>query len=171
MAFENNWQAILNGHTNFGGGDPPAGGTSTRPGLDVRADIRDMLSGAVGKGWTNFSDPEAQKHFARLTVLVGRQQAQSLMNHVFIYNQRPDVKGKSADQKLSQFYDMGSTNKDTNNIIKAAGSFGQGAVEGQNTSRDITNMQNTGRDNTPAATGKNTSQTDKLKSMVENTLK
>lgn len=170
--YDKNLRNLIAGHIRSEeGGDVTVKNASVHPKtvLDERADIRDILSGVVGNGFTNFSNPDSQHNFAVLSSIVGKQTAQQLMTHAFIFNQRPDVQGKSVDQRVSQFYDMGSSNPDLNNILQASRNLGQGAVPGLYQSNDILNKQATGRDNANLL-NTDISQVTKLKSTANQNL-
>lgn len=173
MAYDKNFSTAMFGHFNIdNGGDVdkrPTTGRSRTSG-DETADIRDILTGIVGKGYTNFSDPDAQHNFAVLAGIVGKKEAQELITHAFIFNQRPDVQHKTASERITQFYDMGSSNPGLNTIIKAAGNFSRGPLAGARESADMLNRQVTGRDDlSPYST--DVSQVNKVKDMASQTIK
>ena len=83
---------------------------------DYDLDVRDILTGFVGKGKDLGKDDQSAM-ISRLGVILGKPQAQKLVNHIFLFNQRDDIKGKSLDQKLDTFYNIGSNDKDVDALL------------------------------------------------------
>ena len=117
----------------------------TSTSLDDTADIRDALSFLAGKGYSSLSDDESRKTFGRLVGLVGRPKAEKLATQVFLFNQRPETKTYSPEQKVSSFYEIGSSDKDISPYIQKAKSFGSGVLPGFRESPSLGNMILTGR--------------------------
>ena len=141
MAFEKNLAAMV-------GGDVPKvsqGSQASHNASSETADIRDILSGFVAKGFTDLSSDDAKHYFAALSGLVGRQTAQQLAIHIFLFNQRPDTVSKPPEEKVRQFYSIGSNDPHVDNVIKGAGAFGEGPIVGLRQSHDVLSMQATNR--------------------------
>jgi hypothetical protein len=103
--------------------------------------IRDILSGVIGRGFTDLKSDDARNAYAYLRGSLGPATASKLMTHALLFNQRPDMLKANPEQKVQSFYDIGSNDPEVHTIIKRAGNFGQGPVEGLNTSPDAMNMQ------------------------------
>lgn len=144
MAYDTNLKTALTG--TFGDNPPVKNLTITgRGNLDDAADIRDVMSAMVGKGITDFTNPNVKDYLTYLSSKVGIKQAQQMFTHIILFNQRPDVQGKSPEQKINQFYSMGASDSNLDNIIKGAGSLGSGPVSGARDSSDVLNMQAVGK--------------------------
>lgn len=103
--------------------------SSSKPQIDLDFDIRDRLSELVGKG--NALKPDDKVAIYRnLVSSLGEQKAQKVMNHAFIFNQRPDVQALPVEDKLRTFYTMGSNDPDVNGLISRSKSLGYGTVSG-----------------------------------------
>lgn len=97
--------------------------------LDKSFDIRDHLAALVGKGNTLNPDDKAAI-YSDLINNLGKDKAIKVMNHAYIFNQRPEVQRLSLDDKLRSFYSIGSNDPDVNNIISKSKSLGYGPVQG-----------------------------------------
>lgn len=115
-----------------------------RSGLDDNIEVRDLLTGLVGK-WNDLKSDDRSPYIVKLGQLIGKPTAQKLINSIFIFNDRDDVKGKNAEQRVGQFYDLGNEDKDVNNVIARSRSLGYGVQEGLRTSPDILNEEATKR--------------------------
>lgn len=109
--------------------------------FDDTADIRDSLTALVGKGYTGVSDDDARGHFGRLTSILGRDAAQKLMTHIFIYNQTPTARGVGLQEKINQFYNIGSRDSSINDILSRVNKFGSGVQSGLTDSPEIQNQE------------------------------
>lgn len=108
--------------------------------IEDTADIRDIITGLVGKGYTALSDDDVRGGYGRLQTLVGRPKAQKLMEQIFIYNQRPENRGLPVEDRISRFYDAGSGDAATNDVIGKAKSFGYGVLPGFRNSPNVLNQ-------------------------------
>lgn len=137
------------------GGDPvvkdEAYITKGRTPIDDTADVRDIMSGLVGKGITNLADETARSGYARLQVLVGPAQAQKLMNHMFIFNSRPDLKNAPVESKIKQFYETPSADPEVTGTLGKVKSFGYGVLPGFRDSSSQLNQQLSGKTSTDVA--------------------
>lgn len=148
--YDKNFLTMMGGHLNIYGdnGEVKIGSGIAQPrtGLDNTADIRDILANIVGNGYKGLSDNSIKADYARLANIVGITQAQKLVDHAIVYNQRSDVIGKPLEARIQGFYSMGSQDKNINNILQNAGKFGDGPIAGLNRSNARTNMDLTGTD-------------------------
>lgn len=113
--------------------------------FDTTADVRDILSGLVGKGMTGLNDDDSRNGYSRLQQLVGPQQARKLMTHAFIFNSRPDLKNAPVEARIKQFYDSPSADADVNGALGKVKSFGYGVLPGFRDSSSQLNQQLSGR--------------------------
>ena len=100
-----------------------------------KVDVADILSNFVSRGDKNLTGDQARKDYSFLIGKVGAPTAQKLINHVLIFNQRPDMQKQPFAQKLNSFYSMGSNDKDVDNILKTQ--LGAGPVALANSSPEI----------------------------------
>jgi hypothetical protein len=138
--YTSNFAALLTGHLGLPG-DPPAGnappaGSSDkftsrgRTPIDTNLDIRDALSHAVAGGYTSLSDQDIKANFSHISSLIGPEKTQNLFLQAFLFNQRADVKGKSGEDKIQSFYDIGSSDPETKKTLLAIQNLGAGVREG-----------------------------------------
>lgn len=146
--YTSNFAALLTGHL----GLPSEGGstTGTTSGYthghyDDLFHARDILTNFLGKGYKNFSDEQSRKDFAYLKNLVGEEQANKLINSVFVYNNSDSVKGKSWQDKITGFYSSGSKDQSLQKLITTFSTLGQGPIAGAQDSSNVSNMEITGR--------------------------
>lgn len=134
-------------------GDPKKGGelkeevkyTPGRTQLDDTADLRDLITGMVGKGYTDLSTDDAKSNYSRLRSLVGDATANKLMTHVFIQNQRPGAANLPVEAKIKEFYEIPSADTDISNVLGKVKTFGYGVLPGFRESSSFTNQQLAGR--------------------------
>ena len=131
--YTDNFTTLLTGHL----GLPSSGGGSVsnvsdkyspqnRTTADTSLDISDLISHAVAGVYTSFSDDSIKSNFKYLSQVIGEDKARKLFNQAFIYNQRPDAKGKTAQQKLQSFYDIGSNDPEVNKTLQSIKNQGAG---------------------------------------------
>lgn len=134
--YSSNFTTLITGHLGL-----PTGGTGAdvsdvssnyshknrTPG-DTSLDISDLISHAVAGGYTSFSDDSIKSNFKYLSGVVGESKARKLFNQAFLYNQRPDAKQKTPEQKIQSFYDMGSADPETNKTLQSIKSQGAGVL-------------------------------------------
>lgn len=135
----------------IGGGDPdtpksPKGALSSNSGYfpassqgaDARSlDVRDIIASFINRGDKNLKNEEARKGFAYLSANLGSDQAHKLMNHLIIFNQRPDQQQKPFESRLQSLYDIGSGDKDTDALLKKIAGMGTGPVAGAKNSANL----------------------------------
>jgi hypothetical protein len=97
--------------------------------IDQEFDVRDRLAELVGKG-NALSPDEKAAIYGDLTSLLGKERAQKVLNHAFIFNSRPDVQRLPLEQKLQSFYAIGSNDPEVDSLIKKSKTLGYGAVPG-----------------------------------------
>lgn len=103
--------------------------STSKPKIDVDFDIRDRLAELVGKG--NALKPDDKVAIYRnLVSSLGEQKARKVMDHAYIFNQRPDVQALPVEEKLRTFYTMGSNDPEINGLISHSKSLGYGTVPG-----------------------------------------
>jgi len=107
--------------------------------------IRDALAGFIGTGAKDFSNDQRLKDFRYIQSVLGSDQARKLMTHVFVFNSRPDMQGKTPDQRLQAFYDIGSNDPAVNQMLQGYKNLAQGPLSGMRESGDMTNQALTGR--------------------------
>lgn len=112
--------------------------------------VRDILSGLVGKNVRDLKNEDTRNNYAWLTGQVGPQVAQKLITHAIMFNQRDDMAGLSPEKRVQKFYDIGSDDPDTKDILMHAGTASYGPMEGMQSSPDRLNMLATGRLKDPA---------------------
>jgi hypothetical protein len=106
-------------------------------------DIRDRLAELVGKG--NALHPDDKKAiYGALASQLGQEKAMKVMNHAYLFNQRPDVVKLPLEDKLRAFYTIGSNDPDVNMAINRSKSLGYGALAGFRNSSSGINQQLTG---------------------------
>lgn len=136
-------------------GDPKKVGDTVIPAsnkgaIDQQFDIRDRLAQLVGSGNALNPDDKAAI-YGDLVASIGKEKAQKVMNHAFIFNARPDMQKLPLEQKLRSFYTIGSNDPDVDVLIKKSGSLGYGAVPGFRESSSLANQILSGRSK-PVAT-------------------
>lgn len=117
---------------------------STRTPIQQNLDIRDHLAALIGTGNALKPDDKAAI-FGSLTSALGRDKAIKIMNHAYIFNQRPDVLKLPMEDKLKAFYTIGSNDPDVNQVMAKSKSLGYGALPGFRESSSSLNQQLIGR--------------------------
>lgn len=113
--------------------------------IDDTADVRDLLTALVGKGYTSLSDADSRADYQRLQALVGQDKAQKLATHAFIYNQNPANQRLPVEAKIKGFYDAPAGDPDVQSTLKKVGAFGYGVLPGFRESVNHTNQVLAGR--------------------------
>jgi hypothetical protein len=132
--YTSNLTALLTGHLGLPAGDPKSGlidvsgkyKPQNRTSSDTSLDISDLISYAVAGGYTSFSDDSIKSNFKYLSGVIGEDKARKLFNQAFIYNQRPDSKKLTPQQKIQSFYDIGSNDPEVNKTLQSIKSQGTG---------------------------------------------
>jgi hypothetical protein len=133
-------------------GDPVKGGTSeekmilspTRSKAALDFDIRDRLSELVGKGNGLLPDDKIAI-YKNLATTLGDEKARKVMDHAFLFNQRPDIQGLPVEEKIRAFYNVGSNDPEVGGLIARSKSLGYGALAGFRSSSSNLNQQLVGR--------------------------
>lgn len=128
----------------FGGDDPEAFIPPSKGPLDEIADFRDYLTNLVGRG-SKTLDPEMKNNYSALVAMYGKPMADRIMNHVFVFNNRPEIQNASPEQRLDAFYAIGSRDKDLQALFNKARNFSYGYKAGLNQSRNEGNIILSGR--------------------------
>ena len=120
--------------------------STSDPKVPVRTDfdLRDRLSELVGRGNTLNPDDKAAI-YGNLVANLGKEKAQKVMNHAYIFNQRPDILNLPLEDKLKAFYTIGSNDADVNALIAKSKTLGQGVVPGFRQSSSDINQQLSGQ--------------------------
>lgn len=113
---------------NGGGNNPPAS-PGFLPGEDPMY-IRDILSGMIHQGVSDFTSEAGKNALSSLAYRVGRPMAIRLMTNAINFNTRSDMGGVPIEQKLQRFYAMGSRDPGVDNIVHRAGMAGYGPIDG-----------------------------------------
>lgn len=109
--------------------------------LDTTADVRDLLSGLVGGGFTKLSEGDAGANFGRLRNILGPQKANELLAKVLVYNQSPENKALPVEARIQRFYDTQKNDP----VINKARTFGYGVLPGFRESPNALNQQLQGK--------------------------
>lgn len=134
-------------------GDPINGGSDVkqstfigggRTPIDVNFDLRDRMMELVGKG-NVLSPDEKAGIYGDLAAMVGKEKAQKLMDHAYIFNSRGDVQGLKPEDKINAFYNIGSHDPFVQEVIGKTKGLGYGVGPGFRTSLSQINQQLTGR--------------------------
>lgn len=141
--YDENMKVLLGGHLNLFDDkiNSQKANLPARTPNDNTADIRDILTSIVGNSYKGLTDQNIKSQYARLTNLVGLTQAQKLIDHTLIFNQRPENIKSSIEQRVQNFYNAGSQDRALNDIIKSAGGLGYGPVASLNNSADTGNQK------------------------------
>lgn len=111
---------------------------------DNSLDIRDRLAELVGKG-NALTESEKSSIYGSLIQLIGQDKAQKVMNHAYLFNNRPDIQKLPIEEKLRTFYDIGSNDSDVNQIMSKTKAVGYGVIPGFRDSVSDINSQLSGR--------------------------
>lgn len=101
--------------------------------FDQTADLRDYLANLVGQGSKTMTD-DVRNDYGRLVGMYGKPMADKILNHVFVFNNRPDVQRAGPKERLSSFYATGSRDKELQELFLKAKAFGKGPIAGLNES-------------------------------------
>jgi hypothetical protein len=118
--------------------------TGNKPVIDQHFDLRDILTGLVGKGNTIGPD-DKMGMYAGLVSMLGKDKAQKVMNHAYLFNSRPDMQKLGIEDKLQSFYSMGSNDPEVNEVIAKTKSLGYGPVPGFRRSANALNQELSGQ--------------------------
>lgn len=100
---------------------------------DQIADLRDYLANLVGYGSKSMTD-DVRHDYGRLAAMYGRPLADKILNHVMVFNNRPDMQKAGPMERLSSFYATGSRDKELQDLFTKAKTFGKGPLAGLNES-------------------------------------
>jgi hypothetical protein len=133
-----------------GGGNPPNITQKTSAGIDRTvhndlADGRDILSMLVGSGTTSLKGHDMNSAFNRLKDVVGAPLAQKLATQAFLYNQRPDAQKLSPEQRVQNFFKIGSNDPAVADYMKKSGYMGTGPVDAFRNSATLHNSNLQGK--------------------------
>lgn len=129
------------------GGEKKIGDTVIPEGkgkVDKQLDVRDRLAELVGKG-NALTPDEKMAILGDLSSSLGKDKAMKIMNHAYIFNQRPDILKLPLEDKIKAFYTIGSNDKDVNDLITKSKTLGYGVLPGFRESSSATNQVLAGR--------------------------
>ncbi len=122
--------------------------------VDKTADVRDLIAALVGTG--EVGGERSAAHYQALRGALGDDKAKKLYNYLMVYNQRPDMQGRSAEDRIKQLYEIPVSDQELGDLFKEVKSFGYGVVPGFRESANLTNQQLTGRMPMASASGRPT---------------
>lgn len=106
-------------------------------------DIRDKLAELIGSG--NALTPDNKMAiYGSLVSSLGKEKANKLMDHAFIFNSRNDLKALPLEDRLRRFYDVGSSDPEISEIIGKSKSLGYGVLPGFRQSASSLNQELSG---------------------------
>lgn len=134
-------------------GDPEEGVLMSkgRSIADDTADVRDMLTAFVGKGYTNLLSKDASDDYKSMQAILGPDQARKLVTHAFIFNQNPANKTMPVEQRIKSFYDAPAADENVQSVLGRVKSFGYGVLPGFRESANTVNKSLAGRIPPPVA--------------------
>lgn len=149
MPYDTNLKTAMTGNFGSGPDDTPdvqKGSKATHGPLEDGADVRDILTAMVGKGYTDFSSPDVKNYLSYLSNKIGVPAAQKIFTNIFLFNQRDDMKFRKPLERVDHFYGTSFNDRDVNNIVKGAASLGNSdPISAARTTAEVGNMQLTGR--------------------------
>lgn len=107
-------------------------------------DVRDHLAALVAGG-NNLSQDDRKAVFQGLSNALGQEQAQKVLLHAYMFNNRPDVQRLPIEEKLRTFYDMGSNDPGVHDLLAKTKALGYGVVPGFRESASAINQQLSGK--------------------------
>jgi len=107
-------------------------------------DVRDHLAALVAAG-NNLSQEDRKAVFQGLSNALGQEQAQKVLLHTYMFNNRPDVQRLPIEEKLRTFYDIGSNDPAVHDLLAKTKTLGYGVVPGFRESSSAINQQLTGK--------------------------
>lgn len=107
-------------------------------------DVRDRLAELIGKGNT-LSPDDKSAIYGSLVSSLGKDKAEKIMTHAYIFNNRPDMVKLPLVDKLRAFYTIGSNDPDVNAIISKSKTLGYGAIPGFQQSASSINQNLSGQ--------------------------
>lgn len=123
--------------TDPGTGDQPAIKPVTNPkspGTE-QFDVRDIIANFVLSGYKGGKlDDQLKGDYQKLFKVLPGDQAQKLLTQISLYNQRPESQKMDWKNKLTSFYNIGSSDPVTNQLLTKTKGLGYGPIEGVNTS-------------------------------------
>jgi len=108
-----------------------------------KLDIRDHLATLVAGG-NNLSQEDKKAVFQGLANELGQEQAQKVLLHTYMFNNRPDVQRLPIEEKLRTFYDIGSNDKGVHDLLMKTKALGYGILPGFRGSSSAINQKLSG---------------------------
>lgn len=106
-------------------------------------DMRDMIANFINRQDKDLTQDQARKDFKYMASHLGEPAARKILNHVLIFNQRPDIKNLPFERRLASLYDIGSNDKDVDAFLKKTNMLEQGPIPGARSSSNIGLMTQT----------------------------
>jgi len=107
--------------------------------IDTDLDLRDRLSELAIRG-NSLSPDDKTALYGALTSSLGKERAQKLMTHAYLFNARPEVQRLSPEEKIKSFYTIGSNDPDVQEIIGRTKNLGYGVLPGFRNSTSVLNQ-------------------------------
>jgi|GEM_PF-4898339 len=131
-------------YTGGGGPDKPSNATqisntgyfpeSSQGPLRQQFDVRDTIASFINRKDKDLSSEAAKADFNQLAATIGRPAAVKLALHLTQFNQRPDQQSVPFEKRLQSLYDMGSRDKDVDDLLHRSSMLGYGPTEGARSS-------------------------------------
>lgn len=118
--------------------------------LDESYDLQDRMMELIGKG-NNLSTNDRGAIYNNLTNLVGKDKAEKIMNHIYLFNQHPDLQKLPFEDRVKAFYRIGSNDKDVQGYIDKTRNLGYGV--GPNLRRSFSQINQQVLSGEPDASG------------------
>lgn len=101
--------------------------------IENNLDIRDRIFELIGKG-NALSPDDKGAILANLTQTLGAEKAQKLMTQAYLFNTHPDFQKMPIENRIQQFYTIGSNDPDVKDIMDRTRNLGYGLGHGFRTS-------------------------------------
>lgn len=131
-------------------GDPVKGVEKTEvftPGrgpIEANFDLRDRIYELIGS--KNQLDADSRRSlYGNLISLVGPEKAQKVLVQTHLFNNRPEYRSMPIEERIQQFYDIGSNDPDVKDILDRTRNLSYGLKHGFRTSVSHLNQLMAGR--------------------------
>lgn len=137
-------------------GDPVKGGkmeenvlySKGRSGADDSFDLQDKIMELLSSN-NRLKPADRKSIYSNLQTTLGRDKADKLMNHIYIFNTRADMQNMPVEDKIKAFYSIGSNDPDIQGYIDRTKSLGYGPQAQFRGSLSEINSQLSGRNPIP----------------------
>lgn len=103
--------------------------TPGRGKYETDMDLRDKVAELAVMGASLKPDDKAAI-LGYLTNTLGADKAQKLMTHAYLFNSRPDMQGRSPEEKIKSFYTIGSNDPSVMEVLNRTKNLGYGILPG-----------------------------------------